>query len=273
MAVTTTPRVGLTRWSAGTDPLRRSQLDTAMANIEKYLMRAETPGTLAARPAAGIVDRYYYATDVKCLYRDTGAAWEAVGSDINGYARLRRPAGHVGDLYGWVDGTNLIPLAGVANDGSIYAPNLTGGKLDAPYANLRRGSVLPINPTVTTKVSFTAIREDSTVDQMASLATNSITVPVAGVYYLELCGTWANDNDGRRYASIDQGGVPLRIDERPANVTAGLTSIAVSTMIRLPYGAVISASVWHNAGNVLNILDTNTENVQELNLVVAWQHR
>ena len=38
-----------------------------------------TSGTLAARPAFGNVDVYYWATDIFVLYRDTGAAWEVVG--------------------------------------------------------------------------------------------------------------------------------------------------------------------------------------------------
>jgi len=33
-------------------------------------------GTLGARPVAGVVNRYYWATDLNILYRDTGAAWE-----------------------------------------------------------------------------------------------------------------------------------------------------------------------------------------------------
>jgi hypothetical protein len=38
-----------------------------------------TSGTLAARPAFGTADRYYYATDGNgTLYRDTGAAWVTV---------------------------------------------------------------------------------------------------------------------------------------------------------------------------------------------------
>ena len=35
-------------------------------------------GTLAARPAFGIADRYYWATDIMEMYRDTGVAWELV---------------------------------------------------------------------------------------------------------------------------------------------------------------------------------------------------
>ena len=37
-------------------------------------------GTLAARPAAGTADRYYWATDIVMLFRDTGAAWEVVST-------------------------------------------------------------------------------------------------------------------------------------------------------------------------------------------------
>lgn len=36
-------------------------------------------GILAARPAFGVANRYYYATDVFVLFRDTGVAWEKVG--------------------------------------------------------------------------------------------------------------------------------------------------------------------------------------------------
>lgn len=39
-------------------------------------------GTLAARPAFGIVDRYYWATDIDILFRDTGAAWEVAAHGI-----------------------------------------------------------------------------------------------------------------------------------------------------------------------------------------------
>jgi len=39
-------------------------------------------GTFAARPAAGIADRYYWATDVQMMFRDTGVAWEIVSAGI-----------------------------------------------------------------------------------------------------------------------------------------------------------------------------------------------
>jgi hypothetical protein len=37
-------------------------------------------GTLAARPAFGTINTYYWATDIFTLFRDTGAAWEVVGA-------------------------------------------------------------------------------------------------------------------------------------------------------------------------------------------------
>lgn len=35
-------------------------------------------GTLATRPVAGVANRYYWASDIMEMYRDTGAAWELV---------------------------------------------------------------------------------------------------------------------------------------------------------------------------------------------------
>lgn len=36
-------------------------------------------GTLANRPAPGVPQRYYWATDVQMLYRDNGTIWEPIG--------------------------------------------------------------------------------------------------------------------------------------------------------------------------------------------------
>lgn len=60
-------------------------------------------GTLANIPVAGIADRYYWATDVRVLYRDTGTAWESVA---------------YGDFYERVLGP-LIMASWGGNQGSI----------------------------------------------------------------------------------------------------------------------------------------------------------
>lgn len=79
MAVTTTPRFGVTRWSDGADPFNRLQMDGSHEAIETkgaiYLQ-----GTQAARPSAGTVGRFYYATDTATFFYDDGIAWRNVSN-------------------------------------------------------------------------------------------------------------------------------------------------------------------------------------------------
>lgn len=77
MPVTVGPRTGVTQWSDGDDPFTRAQMAASHAAVED-LMALDGQGTLAARPAAGIRGRYYFATDNGIIYRDTGAAWTSL---------------------------------------------------------------------------------------------------------------------------------------------------------------------------------------------------
>jgi hypothetical protein len=83
VALSTTLRLALQRWSAGTDPFTRAQMDTAHANIDD-LVAMDQQGTLAARPAAAAANRglYYFATDVNRLYRSNGSVWHHM-TDVN----------------------------------------------------------------------------------------------------------------------------------------------------------------------------------------------
>lgn len=83
MAVTLTARLGLNKWSAGTDPFTRVQTNADHDALE-LLSAIDQQGTLAARTAAGTRGRYYWSSDAivaggtaggKRLYRDDGAAW------------------------------------------------------------------------------------------------------------------------------------------------------------------------------------------------------
>ena len=99
MAVTTSPRLLLTRWSAGTDPFTRAQLDQDFADLDN-LAAIDIQGTLAARPAPGVRGRYYFATDdgPGRLYRDTGTAWTLinVASALGGAAPTASAVGDAG---------------------------------------------------------------------------------------------------------------------------------------------------------------------------------
>lgn len=83
MAITLTPRLGLPQWGAGTDPFGRAQMNDALAKIEANAA-LDVQGTRAARPAAGIRGRYYFATDTGLLYRDNGVSWDNAGAGIGG---------------------------------------------------------------------------------------------------------------------------------------------------------------------------------------------
>ena len=80
MAETITPRAGVRQWSAGTDTVSRTDFNETFANIEDR-MALDDQGVHADRPAPGIRGRYWYSTDQKIHYRDTGSAWEVLGGN------------------------------------------------------------------------------------------------------------------------------------------------------------------------------------------------
>ncbi len=62
-----------------------SQLDANWTALVNYINTREIVfGLLAARPAAGISGRYYFATDTSQFFGDSGAAWVSLGSTATG---------------------------------------------------------------------------------------------------------------------------------------------------------------------------------------------
>lgn len=55
-------------------------------------------GTFAARPAAGVAHRLYYATDSGVLYYDTGAAWVDIATAATLSAHIASAAPHSGEI-------------------------------------------------------------------------------------------------------------------------------------------------------------------------------
>lgn len=83
MAKTVTTRFGVTRWSAGTDTVARTDFDTAAANIEaRGVVFAE--GAMADIPAAGQRGRIFRNTDGATnndrnrVFWDTGSTWISI---------------------------------------------------------------------------------------------------------------------------------------------------------------------------------------------------
>lgn len=85
MAVTTTTRLGVYRWSAGTDEFNRAQMDASHSSLEDKAA-IFLAGTFASRPAvsAAVARAFYLATDqnspVGILYYCDGSTWQAVNS-------------------------------------------------------------------------------------------------------------------------------------------------------------------------------------------------
>lgn len=81
MAESDSPRLGLRRWSAGTDSPSRTEFDTGNANLD-LLTAIDKQGTFASRPAPAIRGTYYWDTTNNYLWRDDGAGWFTVGSRV-----------------------------------------------------------------------------------------------------------------------------------------------------------------------------------------------
>lgn len=78
----TTTRLALPYPASTDSPAGYTQIQN-LANALDNAAIDLAEGTLAARPAPSIRGRWYYATDVAILYRDSGSTWRAVaGADV-----------------------------------------------------------------------------------------------------------------------------------------------------------------------------------------------
>lgn len=87
MAVTASPRLGITRWSVDADPVTRAQVDASHAALETLTVGFLT-STAALRPAAaaGNAGFIHRATDTGAFSWSTGAAWVELGGG-SGFAK------------------------------------------------------------------------------------------------------------------------------------------------------------------------------------------
>lgn len=133
VAVTTTQRLGLTRWSADTDSPTRAQFTAIVDQLESLAMRENDAGTLATRPAAGIAKRYYFATDIGILFRDTGSAWVKVGPGSGAMGRMYRTTtqsipntSETDVLFSTQDYSDAAGLVDVSNNQFVIPAGYTG---------------------------------------------------------------------------------------------------------------------------------------------------
>lgn len=125
MPVTASPRLGITRWSAETDPFTRTQLDGDHALLDELVAIDVEAATLAGLGAPGIVGRYGWVTGTSKLYRDDGVGWQLINPDAPGVT-----FGVVGEI-------------AASNFGDAAAAGATGHVADAAHRHPREANPVP----------------------------------------------------------------------------------------------------------------------------------
>ena len=134
MAKTTTTRLAQTRWSSGTDTVRRLDFDTDAANLES-LVAIYGQGLLSARPAANKSGRFYAVTgegDPKLngrIFYDNGTSWSGPRLLNDGYAEstavgntaltAKGFTGQTADIFKVTNSSETSPFMRVTNTGVV----------------------------------------------------------------------------------------------------------------------------------------------------------
>lgn len=179
MAVTTTNRLGVYRWSEDTDPFNRAQMDISHANLEGQAAKY-TRGTTLPTSSSVWERSFFYKTDTNVLYffvgTDVDGTWQPVGNffggvlaDVNyagsssdGTSQFAARADHV---HGMIDLQleNYILKATVDTKGDLIAA--TGNSTVSNIPAGTTGQVLTVDPSTPTGLSWkTAVTNNTTTD-------------------------------------------------------------------------------------------------------------
>ena len=166
MAETSTPRVKLPKWSAGSDPHPDRVKTNAIHDLIETQVALFVPtAVLSKRPAAGVEGRLFCASDQGAdgrVYYDNGTTWVALNTTGGGGPGLPIVINGTGTEGSSVqsaraDHTHAIPLATKSNAGAMPSQwaQLCGDATSAATANTvavrDSGGRLTANPPVSAK--------------------------------------------------------------------------------------------------------------------------
>ncbi|WP_146008974.1 hypothetical protein [Zhihengliuella halotolerans] len=126
MAEETTPRLGLDRYTSGSDPHPSRQKFNQSRDLMEQLIAVAEQGTLAGRPPAGRGGAFYCATDqANRVYFDTGTEWVEVaprgGVTPSGVAVAGSSNEGTSNRSARADHTHALPLATLNTPGAMSA--------------------------------------------------------------------------------------------------------------------------------------------------------
>lgn len=144
MAITNTPRLGIERWSHGTDRHPpRAVWDAQQATLDELVAIDRQYATLADRPSAGVRGTYCWVEATGILYRDDGEQWRPVVQFGGGAGATVRTgtAGSEGssNRSARADHSHPLPLATGSAHGGMSSTDKA--KLDAATAAATGGAV------------------------------------------------------------------------------------------------------------------------------------
>lgn len=145
MAESNSPRLGIRRWSAGTDTFSRAELDSSFGQLET-LAAIDKQGTFASRPAAGVQGTYYWDTTNAVLWRDNASAWSVVGAKVLDGLAKGSTAASVPFTVDTFNASQTANLLEVKNNGTAVFKVLpsggveSSGPISGTYASLVNGT-------------------------------------------------------------------------------------------------------------------------------------
>ncbi|QGZ17126.1 minor tail protein [Arthrobacter phage DrYang] len=236
MAVSTTPRFGVEKYSAGTDPHPgRTKYNERMDAFEA-LAAIATQGTTAARPAAGKGRAFYWDTQVDRLYFDNGTTWKEVTTNGGGGPGAAISPGAAAaegtsSRSARADHTHSLPLATAAVDGAMAKADKA--KLDAASAAATANTIVMLDASGRAKV-----------------ANPSASTDIANKSYVDTQdATKANVSHSHDAADVSSGTFnPARL---PAATTTAAGSMSAADKVKLNNASAAATA------NTIVMLDAN----------------